>query len=859
MVFTPAGTCEQETPLIEDSALSFEDVVPISEGVDALDLKRFVVDEDQPPPNSADPGEDTTDEERELGGMPRPKYGAGWWGQGTSLTTRKKGLSRPFVDGGGFPSPGRWPIDRRRLPSNATLDRIQRLLVEGLQRCEPALEKGSFKHELMRLACGRRDSSPFPLKEVERTREDIRLALLDGGFDSGLPRAGDMVQSFEVRLIQALASVSEDPDAHFCEFWAKGVWIGEKARPLPRTPAIFARKTTWNLGELEEHQQCEWQANYSSTREHLPQVQKQFEAEVEMGFMESMTLDQALARFGDRFALTAIGAIAKKAGATDVRVIFDATHGVLTNFEIRVRDHVRCPTAADLKAWLAEQAREGGPHFGLVYDISFAHRQIPVLESDWGRLACQLVGTAADTARNLAQDEEPKPRRSPLEARRVGGARKACLRPRRAHFTPAQLQEQIWINRVGTFGVGSAGYWWGRAGALLIRLSHYLTPRAMAVWLLLYADDGLVNGRSERFDRALLLHLYILAILNTPLKWAKVRGGVQLEWIGYWLDMSRFEIGISQSRADWAIRWLGDKARERRVPLGELREGLGRLTFVAGPLEHVRPLLGPLFAWASAGPRFSRPPLPVLLVVILEFLAEQLRGGRVSACREVAKDVGEVFRLDAKAAGNEVAIGGWLSRGGTATRDARWFAVSLNRINAPWAFARGEPFRVVASLELLAALIGVMVLCPEDEWRREPESTGLVTIGCATDNQGNSFLLDRLMTTKYPLGLILIELSCQLAARRMALRADWVPRLQNEEADALTNSDFRHFSSVHRVEVDLAKVEFLVLDRLLASGEEYFEQVEAAKEREKLRKQSAPNAATKRPRGDLPLRERDPW
>ena len=245
--------------------------------------------------------------------------------------------------------------------------------------------------------------------------------------------------------------------------------------------------------------------------------------------------------------------------------------------------------------------------------------------------------------------------------------------------------------------------------------------------------------------------------------------------------------------------------------------------------------------------------------MILEFLAEQLRGGRVAACREVAKDVGEVFRLDAKAAGNEVAIGGWLSRGGAATRDARWFAVSLNRTNAPWAFARGEPFRVVASLELLAALIGVMVLCPEDEWRREPESTGLFTIGCATDNQGNSFLLDRLMTTKYPLGLILIELSCQLAARRMALRADWVPRLQNEEADALTNSDFRHFSPAQRVGVDLAKVEFLVLDRLLASGEEYFEQVEAAKEREKLRKLDAPSAATKRPRGDLPLRERDPW
>ena len=73
-------------------------------------------------------------------------------------------------------------------------------------------------------------------------------------------------------------------------------------------------------------------------------------AEEELGFMESMTLAEALKRFGDRFSLTAIGAIAKKAGATDVRVIFDATHGVLTKYEIRVRDHAHCLTVADIKA-----------------------------------------------------------------------------------------------------------------------------------------------------------------------------------------------------------------------------------------------------------------------------------------------------------------------------------------------------------------------------------------------------------------------------------------------------------------------------------------------------------------------------
>ena len=74
---------------------------------------------------------------------------------------------------------------------------------------------------------------------------------------------------------------------------------------------------------------------------------------------------------------------------------------------------------------------------------------------------------------------------------------------------------------------------------------------------------------------------------------------MQVEWIGYLLDLGRIEIGISVSRTQWCVRWLGDRARKRRVALGELREGLGRLVFVTGPLEYLRPLLGPLFAWAN--------------------------------------------------------------------------------------------------------------------------------------------------------------------------------------------------------------------------------------------------------------------
>merc|ERR1739841_63675 len=91
------------------------------------------------------------------------------------------------------------------------------------------------------------------------------------------------------------------------------------------------------------------------------------------------------------------------------------------------------------------------------------------------------------------------------------------------------------------------------------------------------------------------------------------------------------------------------------------------------------------------------------------------------------------------------------------------------------------------------------------------ESLGSISLTCGTDNQGNSYLLDKLLTTKYPLGVVLMELAVQLSLRNAILRADWIPRLQNEEADALTNSDFRHFNPEKRIQVDLDSIGFRIL------------------------------------------------
>ena len=431
----------------------------------------------------------------------------------------------------------------------------------------------------------------------------------------------------------------------------------------------------------------------------------------------------------------------------------------------------------------------------------------------------------------------------------------------RSDFSAKELSEDVYINKVGTFGVASAGYWWGRAGAAIMRLGHYFVGCHNALWTLLYSDDGKLTGRTEYPERGLLVFLLVIVLVDLPLSWHKVRGGREVEWIGYMLDVGRFEMGVSATRAAWAVRWLTDKSTERTVRLGELREGLGRLQFRAGPIEYIRPFLGPLYAWASIGPRFARPKLPVMIVLIMRYLAEELKGNRMMPCEAPSRYLGEAFRLDAKAEGEKIVIGGWKVMENENTKDAPWFSLTLTRATAPWAYARGDPFRTIASLELLGSLVSLVLLVPVED--RRSDASALVTLTCSTDNQGNSFLLDRLMTTRYPLGVVLMELAHQMKLRRLLLRARWVPRLQNQEADDLTNDEFRHFDPKKRIKVDLKDLKFKIMDQLFEVGDAYTKELEAARSSEKrkaeARKRAGGAEIKDTQRKGKPLRETDPW
>ena len=108
--------------------------------------------------------------------------------------------------------------------------------------------------------------------------------------------------------------------------------------------------------------------------------------------------------------------------------------------------------------------------------------------------------------------------------------------------------------------------------------------------------------------------------------------------------------------------------------------------------------------------------------------------------------------------------------------------------------------------------------------------------------------------TKFPLCAVLMELSAQLAHAGRRLVRRWYPRLQNTEADDLSNGICHQFDPGLRVNLDLRPEAFRVLPDLVRYGEELYGSIEASK----AARGAEVEQPAKRPKGDR-LKERDPW
>ena len=174
-------------------------------------------------------------------------------------------------------------------------------------------------------------------------------------------------------------------------------------------------------------------------------------------------------------------------------------------------------------------------------------------------------------------------------------------------------------------------------------------------------------------------------------------------------------------------------------------------------------------------------------------------------------------------------LGGYQTRDGLGREikpeHAKWFKVDLDRKNAAWAFAKGEPFKAIASLELLSTMLGVILLL---DFAEDPELRNgcAISVGGLTDNRGNKFAVAKLLTTKWPLSAFVAELVAQLEARDILLDVSWVPRELNAEADAITNGEVNWLAASLQMKADIEKLPFILLKDLLSAGSEFYKNLE---------------------------------
>ena len=211
--------------------------------------------------------------------------------------------------------------------------------------------------------------------------------------------------------------------------------------PLPRTPHVFEEQLRWPLDNQPWEPGLRWVPNYGSVEEHVEFARAKFEEDITEGLMLKMSLGDFKAKYGEHRAIAALAVIVEDELLGKKRMIHDASHGVRVNHRIRCRDKIRAPGAREKKQLLREmkqllremmEAREVA--FSVVGDIAKAHRRFKPREEEHIYLGCQI-----DNVEEIEGDPD---------------------------------SQTVYVNKVGTFGVSCASYWWTRISAAGIRATH---------------------------------------------------------------------------------------------------------------------------------------------------------------------------------------------------------------------------------------------------------------------------------------------------------------------------------------------------------------------------------------------------
>ena len=738
-------------------------------------------------------------------------HGTQTMGRKAPLSVWYKGKTRRVADGLGKCSPGLRPAGARPRCNSRSSKEVAELFWNETCNFVEALGKEQRLKMVAKLALGKYQESPFG-SWMDGFREKMDNLLVKLGKD---PRrkATDRSTEINFRRLKALAEIVEDEDhSYLAPLVARGVPLGVRGE-IGRIPAVYDQKSK----NEDDQRPLSWdeemkhvdRSNYKSATSHMELVKSHILEDVKKGWIVGLSRDEALRRFGDELQIASLGAVPKDPNWSDVRVVHDGTHGIQVNTKIEQPNRMEFPQFDDLQAMVGSfQQHQPAQKLLMAFDIRSAHRLVPVQPEDWGLQSFKL-----------------------------------------------EEDDKIWCNKVGTFGVASASFWWGRVASTTFRVLHRLWPEGALCYLLLFADDGLILAGGEDYHRLIISLFAFLELLEIPLSWKKTRGGFKTEWIGYTIDLESWKIGVSERKVAWLVDWVKATNREGKILGREFRAGVGRMGFLAGAIRGARPFLAPLYAISARVSNTAFVELHMAVRLALEFFADWLRREPMKTPSGPPGVAGEVFRVDAMASDLGICVGGWETYETNDPAKARRFSVVLDRKSCPWLYVRGEPHRTIAASELLAVTMAVVLFGPMAKWRCKH---GRLVLSGFTDNASNSYVIDKFLSVKFPVSMVLMELSRQLAELQSELHLHWIPREQNEESDDLSKGKFDAFNPDNRIQVDFSSIPWKVIPLLMDHAMAFDKEIQLKKTSKEESKNKVSQASYKTPPEER-LRLKQPW
>ncbi|CAE7249029.1 unnamed protein product [Symbiodinium sp. CCMP2592] len=676
---------------------------------------------------------------------------------GNPLMLEWDGRESPITDGYGLCSPTRWHPASRGASLPKQSKDLSRRL-NGLVQQFVAEQVPDCQLLELKLATGQILESPFDEGAMRRLREDWAALVCE---TDGAKHEGLLEvpdpQPFYLRLLSHTSRLLEDPD---WKILTEGEECFEKGVPLGYDETIPRVPQVFD-------RKVKWRKLDESTFEAVKenyQSAKLTVQEMELKFREEEKLG--------RMYPTTYSALAAEHGADRVRIaamgavakpdgsvrpLHNGTRGVKVNNGIRLLNQTATPGPAEVAHAVSSAKRSREAAFGISADVSAAHRLVKHRRRDHPLMACKADSTST----------------------------------------------VVWVNVVGTFGLSVASFWWSRLFGLVGRT----VARAMLqewFYQLCFVDDihGVFTG-AQKF-RNLVMWFVLYLALGTPFSFKKFRGGFKVPFVGFELDYRSWQVGMSDSRGAWIVSWIKD-ARTKRFVVQD--SGLGQASpcspvcvGISGVPEHRRQV-----TWTV-----------ILTLLYLERTLDEFTF-KVNPCRKPKHQVAG-FRTDAKCADGFVVLAGWELSDDTKT--SKWFSLRLTPGDAPYLFDQeGKSQWASGSAELLATLAALHIFgyLTASVDRKE------LDIECAadTDNQGNSRLLKKGSSTKWPLMLINMQLSDLLFRSSLKLLLRWRPRDENQYADQLTNEIFTNFSDEHRIACTYSDLPLSLLHQLWETKESF--------------------------------------